>query len=97
MELIHGKPEHPWTVESLASEVAMSRSRFSNRFSSLVGSGPMAYLSDWRLQKAISMLDRSRMSIQEISNKTGYQSPSAFTRAFTGKFGLSPSEHRHSL
>lgn len=96
LQLIHSRPDHSWTVESLASEVAMSRSRFSNRFSQLLGIGPMAYLADWRLQKALSMLDGSRLSVQQIASQTGYQSPSAFTRAFSGKFGLAPTEYRHT-
>ena len=33
--LIHRNPEHPWTVASLASEVAMSRSAFAARFTEL--------------------------------------------------------------
>ncbi|MGB3148547.1 MAG: DUF4142 domain-containing protein, partial [Paracoccaceae bacterium] len=83
-----------WTVESLASEVAMSRSRFAERFSQLVGVGPMTYLSDWRLQKALALLERSQSTVQEIAGKAGYASPAAFTRAFAGKFGLAPSEYR---
>jgi AraC-like DNA-binding protein len=96
LRLIHTKPDHPWTVESLAIEVAMSRSRFAHRFNSLVGLAPMSYLSDWRLQKALSLLDSSRLSVQQIASQAGYQSASAFTRAFSSKFGQSPTEYRQS-
>jgi AraC-like DNA-binding protein len=94
LSLIHAEHAQPWTVESLASKVAMSRSRFANRFSALMGTGPMAYLSDWRLQKALALLDSSQLSEQQIADNSGYQSPSAFTRAVTGKFGASPSNYR---
>lgn len=94
LELIHRNPDKGWTVESLASEVAMSRSRFAERFSQLVGVGPMTYLSDWRLQKALALLERSQSTVQEIAGKAGYSSPAAFTRAFAGKFGLAPTEYR---
>lgn len=96
LQLIHSKPDQPWTVESLASEVAMSRSRFAHRFNELVGTGPMSYLSDWRLQKALSLLENPRLSVQQIAAETGYQSPSAFSRAFSIKFGQAPSEYRQS-
>lgn len=96
LQLIHTAPQSPWTVESLASAVAMSRSRFSLRFQSLMGTGPMSYLADWRLQKALSLLDSSRLTVSQIANKTGYQSPSAFTRAFSGKFGVAPRMYRQS-
>ena len=94
---IHEKPAAPWTVASLAAEVGMSRSRFSERFSELVGTSPMAYLSDWRLQKALALLDTSRYSVQQVSGQIGYLSPAAFTRAFSGKFGISPSHYRKGL
>jgi AraC-like DNA-binding protein/mannose-6-phosphate isomerase-like protein (cupin superfamily) len=96
LQLIHQKPDSPWTVESLATEVAMSRSRFAHRFHDLIGTAPMAYLSDWRLQKAVSLLEESRMSVQQIAAQTGYQSASSFTRAFSGKFGKAPREFRQS-
>lgn len=96
LELIHSQPSSPWTVERLAAEVGMSRSRFAERFRELMSTGPMAYLSDWRLQKALAMLDDSRTSIQQVATHTGYQSPAAFTRAFTGKFGVSPRDYRRS-
>lgn len=94
LQLIHAKPAEAWTVEKLATEVAMSRSRFANHFSELMGMGPMSYVSDWRLQKSLSLLDGSRLSVQQIAGQTGYQSPAAFTRAFSGKFGYSPTEYR---
>jgi transcriptional regulator GlxA family with amidase domain len=59
-----------------------------------MGTGPMAYLSNWRLQKALALLDTSQLSVQQIADKSGYQSPSAFARAFSGKFGASPSDYR---
>jgi AraC family transcriptional regulator, activator of mtrCDE len=96
LQLIHAEPERSWTVESLAASVGMSRSRFAERFSDLMGAGPMSYLTDWRLQKALSLLDDARCSVQQVASRTGYQSPAAFTRAFTGKFGLAPTEYRRS-
>lgn len=97
LELIHARPGDAWTVESLAAQVGMSRSRFAERFSDLMDQGPMAYLADWRLQKALALLDQSRHSVQHIARQTGYRSPAAFTRAFSGKFGLAPREYRRVL
>ena len=86
LTLMHKEPEAPWTVERLAHEAGMSRSRFAEKFRDLIGIGPMAYLSNWRLQKALSLLDDSRCSVQQVASQTGYQSPAAFTRAFSAKF-----------
>lgn len=96
LQFIHAQPSVHWTVESLASEVGMSRTRSAERFSQMMGKGPMAYLSDWRLQKALSLLDDTRRSVQTVATESGYHSPAAFTRAFSGKFGLAPTEYRRS-
>ncbi|MEQ8650897.1 MAG: AraC family transcriptional regulator [Kiloniellales bacterium] len=94
LSLIHADPAAAWTVEGLAQQVGMSRSRFAERFSALIGTAPMSYLANWRLQKALALLDDEKVSIQQIAAQSGYQSPAAFTRAFAGKFGRPPREHR---
>jgi len=92
--LIHAEPEKDWTLTSLARAVGMSRSRFAERFTDLVGQPPMTYLTDWRLQTALKLLSQSKLPIQTIASQTGYHSPAAFTRAFRSKFGQSPSDYR---
>ncbi|MDX1709668.1 MAG: AraC family transcriptional regulator [Rhodovibrionaceae bacterium] len=94
LQLMHAEPSHPWTVARLAAAVGMSRSRFADRFNQLVGMGPMAYLSNWRLQKALSLLEGPRCNVQQIAVQTGYSSASAFTRAFSEKFGIPPTRYR---
>jgi AraC family transcriptional regulator, activator of mtrCDE len=94
LSLIHAEPGRAWTVEVLARELGMSRSSFSDRFRDLVGCGAITYVADWRLQKALAMLDGSNWSVREIATRSGYQSPAAFTRAFAAKFGISPTKYR---
>ena len=94
LELIHNDAGRSWTVASLAAEVGMSRSRFAERFSDLMGDSPMKYLADWRLQQALMLLGRSRINVQEVASRVGYQSAAAFTRAFAQKFGSPPSDFR---
>ena len=97
LQLMHRRPEEPWTVDTLARQVGMSRSRFAERFRELMGMGPMAYLSDWRLQKALTLLHDPRASVQQVATQIGYDSPAAFTRAFSNKFGIAPTEYRREL
>lgn len=94
ISLIHTDPNAGWTVNNLAKEIGMSRSRFAHRFKELMGSGPMAYLSEWRLQKSLQLLESSNLNVQQVALETGYKSAAAFTRAFSGQFGYSPSEYR---
>ena len=94
LSLIHNRLEEPWSAERLAREVALSRSVFVERFTSLVGLPPIRYLTVWRLQTARQALLGSRRSIAQLAGSVGYMSDEAFSRAFKREFGLSPSEWR---
>lgn len=95
MTLIHRTPEKDWTVESLASKIAMSRSGFSARFSELVGESPKRYLTRWRMQVALDLLcEDEQLTLLEVSEHFGYRSKAAFSRAFKRVIGASPGKAR---
>jgi hypothetical protein len=52
LALIHQDIAAPWTAETLAKEVALSRSAFMDRFTTLVGVPPIRYLTSWRIETA---------------------------------------------
>ena len=56
LALLHDRPAHPWTLESLARDVGLSRSVLAERFAHLVGHPPMGYLTRWRMQVAARLL-----------------------------------------
>jgi len=91
--LIHREPARPWTVASLAHELAMSRSAFAARFTQLVGEPPLQYATRWRIQKATNYL-RGGKSISEIANLVGYDSEASFSKAFKRWVGTPPGAYR---
>lgn len=94
LALMHRSPEHPWTVDLLASQVAMSRSAFSARFTALVGEPALQYLTQWRMQLARAHLQESAEPLSQVANRFGYQSEPAFCRAFKRNFGIAPGSVR---
>ena len=90
ISLIHRDPARAWTLASLASEVAMSRSAFSARFSELVGEPAMQYVTRWRMHVAMTWLKEDGAGLVELANRLGYQSEAAFSRAFKRIIGTSP-------
>jgi len=90
LAVLHARPTETWTAESLAVEVGMSRSVFAERFTSLVGQPPMQYLAMWRMHMAAQYLREGRGSLAQIGAAIGYDSESAFSRAFKRQFGVSP-------
>lgn len=92
--LLHECPAHPWGLEELAHEVALSRSVLAERFTHLVGQPPMQYLTQWRMQIASGLLARGSAKIAQVAAEAGYDSEAAFSRAFKKFVGVSPAEWR---
>jgi AraC-like DNA-binding protein len=90
---LHDNPAWEWTVEQLAGEAALSRSAFFNRFRRAIGLTPMEYLISWRMALAKNLLRQEDIGIQEIAERIGYGSASAFSTAFTRFAGLPPSRY----
>ena len=94
LALIHGDPGRNWTVDELARLAAMSRSALAERFTSLVGESPMQYLTRWRLALAAQMLRSTKEPIVRIAERAGYESETAFNRAFKREVGVPPATWR---
>jgi AraC-like DNA-binding protein len=94
LALIHRDPARAWTVASLAREVAMSRSAFAARFTTMVGEPAMQYVARWRMHVAVDALKREGAPLAELASRLGYQSEAAFSRAFKRFTGQSPTEVR---
>lgn len=94
--LIHRDPARPWTVASLAGEVAMSRSGFAARFTELVGEPAMQYVTRWRMHVAVNWLQEDGTALGELASRLGYQSEAAFSRAFKRFIGVPPGAVRRN-
>ena len=86
---MHAEPAKPWTVETLAREVGLSRSVLAERFTALVGQPPMQYLALWRMQLASRTLVDGEQ-VAAVAASVGYESEAAFSRAFKKLVGTSP-------
>ena len=91
---LHEQPAHAWTLEELARVAGASRSVFAERFQQLVGSSPMHYLAHWRMLLAANLLCRSSVSLAHVAEQVGYQTDTAFSRAFRREFGVPPAAWR---
>lgn len=92
--LMHGRPEHPWTVASLAEATGVSRAALARRFTDVMGEPPMAYLTGWRLALAADLLADPDATIAGVARKVGYSTPFALSAAFKRERGISPQQHR---
>ena len=93
---LHATPAAPWTVASLASQAAMSRSAFAARFRELLGQPVMGYLTELRMQLAVDLLHRSDRTVAEVAEAVGYESDASFGRVFKRHLGTSPRQVRRA-
>jgi AraC-like DNA-binding protein len=94
LSLMHARPAHAWTIETLGREAGLSRSVLAERFTNLIGIPPMQYLSKWRMQLATELLRGGILNMAQIATQIGYESEAAFSRAFKKMIGVSPSVWR---
>lgn len=96
LALVHGEPSRDWSAGDLARAAGMSRTRFFDRFSELVGEPPARYLARWRVQAAADLLRRGAMSLAEVAETVGYGSEDGLSRAFKRVLGVGPAEYRRA-
>src|SRR5258708_17636468 len=68
LAVFHRDPAHPWTIESLARNVCMSRSALAERFTQFVGQPPMHYLTNWRIERPANHRRSRNVSLAAIDD-----------------------------
>ena len=91
---LHRDPGEGWRVGSLARKAGMSRTVFAERFAAMLGRTPMQYLAAWRMHLADEMLRARNLSVAQVAERLGYQTETAFRRAFRRVRGVGPGDVR---
>ena len=81
-------------ANALSCAMAMSRAQLLRRLKSITGNSPAYYIKNLRLAKAKELLETTDVTISEAAFQTGFNSPSNFTKVFTEKYGITPSQFR---
>jgi AraC-like DNA-binding protein len=80
------------SVESLSRQLGMSRSTLYTRLLEMTGQTPVEYIRSFRLDKAAALMEKSNMTISEISYQVGFTTSNYFAKSFKSKFNMLPSE-----
>ncbi|MEA4889404.1 MAG: AraC family transcriptional regulator [Clostridiaceae bacterium] len=83
------------TVGELAGHIGLDRSYFGLLFRRSTGLPPQQYLLRLRMEKACSLMTRSRLPVAAIAHAVGYEDPLLFSRMFRQTVGCPPSQYRH--
>ncbi|MFD9899191.1 helix-turn-helix domain-containing protein [Mesorhizobium sp. NPDC059025] len=84
-----------WTLETMAEECGLSRTRFSEHCKQLTNMTPWHYLQHLRLEEASRLLANSnRQSVTEIAFSCGFNSSQYFSNAYRRRYGCAPTISR---
>lgn len=78
------------SVEDLSAEMHLSRVQLYRKVKALTGFSPIDLLRKARLARAYTLLADDELSVSEIAYRTGFSSPSYFTKCFKDEYGIVP-------
>lgn len=97
LDAITTDPSRPYTLAMLARMTQMSVSRLAHLFKEQVGDSIMNVVVGLRLQRATELLVATDLSVSQVAQSVGFESPHYFSRQFGQRFGQSPTRYRSSV
>ena len=82
------------SVETIGSELGLSRVQLYRKVKALTGSSPVDLLRKARLNKGQQLLQTTDLSVSEIAYQVGFTSPSYFTKCYKDEYGKVPGDSR---
>lgn len=85
------------SLEAVAAAVHLAPNYFHRRFTALFGTTPFNYMMTQRLDRARHLLSSTSLTVKEVAEAVGYDNPLYFSRVFTARMHLSPSQYRATV
>lgn len=84
-------------VPALARDVGMSTSSFHKHFKQVTATTPLQFQKELRLTEARRLLLTGDHTVSTAAFDVGYESATQFSREYSRKFGVPPSQHRRAV
>lgn len=81
-------------TEQIAKSASISESECLRCFRNTIGTTPIQFLKEFRLQKAAQLLNATTQKVVDIGIQCGFQDMSYFAKTFRSVYGCTPSEYR---
>ena len=94
---IHDNFAHKIGISDICNHLRCSKSTLLSTFKAKYGTTVNTYLTEVRLDAAKGFLERSEKNINEIAASTGFTDQSYFSKVFSARYGIPPSEYRDKL
>lgn len=83
-----------YSVPQLCRDMGMSSSQLHRKLTALTGKPVVEIITVMRLEKGKALLADSSKTVSEIAFECGFDDPDYFSRAFSKRFGTSPTKFR---
>lgn len=80
-------------LDDFSKPLGCSKSQLYRKMILLTGKSPNNFILEYRLNEALNLLIKNTSNITDIAYKTGFSSPSYFSKCFKKRFGHVPSEY----
>lgn len=94
INFIHQNYDSKISLDNIAENGLVCRSRCCELFSQFIGQSPNVYLNGYRINKSCEMLKETNRSIGEIALACGFQTASYFSYVFRQTKGENPQDYR---
>ena len=95
-EIFTASPEKQWTVDDIADEIGLSRSRTQHLYREYFGKAIINDIIESRINKARQLLNNTDLFVMDIAERSGFNSVSYFTGKFRQMVGMTPEQYRNS-
>lgn len=85
------------SVNDMSVSLGLSRATLYHRMLALTGLSPVEYIREVKLEKSMTLLEKSGLSVSEVAYRIGFSTPNYFSKVFRNKYGKSPSEVKKSV
>lgn len=90
--------EGVWTNSEISAidynkNLGLSKSKLYRTMMPIIGKSPNGFIKEFRLNKALELLDKQTLNISEIAYLTGFSTPTYFSKCFCETYGILPSEY----
>lgn len=85
------------TIAVIAQSAAISESECLCCFRDMLGTTPIRYVRQLRIQRSVELLESTDLKISEIGALCGFQEMSYFSKSFRDAKGCTPKEYRQEM
>jgi len=89
--------DEQFNLDNFSRQIGISKAQLYRKVISLTGYSPNVFIREYRLRKAVKLIEKMNGNISEIAFESGFGNPSYFSKCFQKRFGILPSVYANAF